>query len=148
MGRKREFDTEAVLAAARSVFVHTGYHATSVDDLLRATGIGRASLYQAFGSKLGLFRAVLQRSVDGASANGTSSPTDASPDIELLLVALMDLSREDGGIRGLVHHAIAGLGPGSAATLGRALMNRGAVDAPQKGNSHEYRDHRGQRADC
>ncbi len=59
MGRVREFDTEAALEAAMSVFRYRGYEGTSVQDLVDATGLGRGSLYAAFGSKEGLYRAVL-----------------------------------------------------------------------------------------
>ncbi|GII28572.1 TetR/AcrR family transcriptional regulator [Planotetraspora mira] len=61
MARVREFDTEAALKAAMSAFRHKGYEGTSVQDLVDATGIGRGSLYAAFGSKEGLYLAVMDR---------------------------------------------------------------------------------------
>jgi TetR/AcrR family transcriptional repressor of nem operon len=64
MGRPREFDEGEVLDAAMAVFRAKGYHATSVSDLMAATGLAKASLYGAFGDKHRLFVAVLKRYVD------------------------------------------------------------------------------------
>jgi TetR/AcrR family transcriptional regulator, copper-responsive repressor len=43
------------------VFWKHGYAATSVSELVEATGLSRSSLYQRFGDKDGLFREVLHR---------------------------------------------------------------------------------------
>lgn len=59
MGRHREFDVEEALAAAQKVFWLKGYDGTSINDLTEAMGINSPSLYAAFGSKQGLFKAVL-----------------------------------------------------------------------------------------
>jgi len=55
MPRPRTFDETDVVAAARDEFWSRGYAATSVDDLTNATGLGKGSLYGAFGDKHGLF---------------------------------------------------------------------------------------------
>src|SRR5689334_24910291 len=55
MARPRSFDEEEVLRAARDQFWTLGYAATSLDDLMAATGLGKGSLYGAFGSKRELF---------------------------------------------------------------------------------------------
>ena len=55
MPRPRTFDENDVVAAARDEFWSRGYAATSVDDLTSATGLGKGSLYGAFGDKHGLF---------------------------------------------------------------------------------------------
>ena len=65
MTRPREFDTDAVLTEAMDVFWRWGYEATSVEDLTSATGLSRSSMYQAFGSKRGLFDRVLDRYLAG-----------------------------------------------------------------------------------
>ena len=59
MPRQREFDTDVVLDSAMATFWRKGFEATSVEDLVSATGLNRASMYQAFGSKEGLFLASL-----------------------------------------------------------------------------------------
>jgi TetR/AcrR family transcriptional repressor of nem operon len=55
MARPRKFDEDAVVGAAREQFWDGGYAATSVDDLTAATGLGKGSLYGAFGDKHALF---------------------------------------------------------------------------------------------
>jgi TetR/AcrR family transcriptional repressor of nem operon len=55
MARPRKFDEDAVVGAARDQFWDGGYAATSVDDLTAATGLGKGSLYGAFGDKHTLF---------------------------------------------------------------------------------------------
>ena len=41
-----------------------GYEATSIEDLVSATGLSRSSIYQAYGSKAGLFDAALHVYLD------------------------------------------------------------------------------------
>ena len=55
MPRPRAFDEQQVLTAACEQFWDTGYAATSLDDLMSATGLGKGSLYGAFGDKRRLF---------------------------------------------------------------------------------------------
>jgi TetR/AcrR family transcriptional repressor of nem operon len=53
--RPRKFEETDVVAAARDEFWSRGYGATSVEDLTSVTGLGKGSLYGAFGDKHGLF---------------------------------------------------------------------------------------------
>lgn len=62
----RQFDTDAALDNAMSVFWEQGYEATSVDDLTKATGLSRSSLYGAFGNKEDLFIRVIDRYLEGS----------------------------------------------------------------------------------
>lgn len=61
MARTREFDVTAAVDAAMSAFRHAGFAGTSIQDLVDATGVGRGSLYVAFGSKEGLYLAAMDR---------------------------------------------------------------------------------------
>lgn len=61
IGRPRKFDIDAALDRAQHVFCAKGYDAASIAELTKAMGINSPSLYAAFGSKGGLFRAVLDR---------------------------------------------------------------------------------------
>ncbi|MEV7994855.1 TetR/AcrR family transcriptional regulator [Streptomyces sp. NPDC086077] len=61
MARVREFDTEKAVEAAMNAFSRNGYDGTSIQDLVEATGVGRGSLYAAFGSKEGLYLAAMDR---------------------------------------------------------------------------------------
>jgi TetR/AcrR family transcriptional regulator, transcriptional repressor for nem operon len=55
MARPRGFDESQVLQAARDEFWSCGYAATSIDDVAAVTGLGKGSLYGAFGDKHALF---------------------------------------------------------------------------------------------
>jgi TetR/AcrR family transcriptional repressor of nem operon len=55
MARPREFDENDVLREARDQFWSTGYAGASMDAIAAATGLGKGSLYGAFGDKRKLF---------------------------------------------------------------------------------------------
>ncbi|MEM7046850.1 MAG: TetR/AcrR family transcriptional regulator [Pseudomonadota bacterium] len=58
---EKSFDMDEALDRATEVFWAKGYEGTSMSDLLKATGINKGSLYNAFGSKQGLFvKAILK----------------------------------------------------------------------------------------
>ncbi len=59
MSRVKEFDVDAACDAALELFWRQGYEATSVSDLVRELGIGKASLYATFGTKHELYLAAL-----------------------------------------------------------------------------------------
>lgn len=59
MGRTATFDRDDVVRAARDVFWARGYAEAGIGELEEATGLNRSSLYHAFGSKKGLFEAVV-----------------------------------------------------------------------------------------
>jgi TetR/AcrR family transcriptional regulator, copper-responsive repressor len=59
-GRPRAYDPEAAIKAARDVFWVKGYAATSLDDIVEATGMNRPSLYAAFGDKEAVYLAALK----------------------------------------------------------------------------------------
>ncbi|MBV9940495.1 MAG: TetR/AcrR family transcriptional regulator [Solirubrobacterales bacterium] len=62
MARPRKFDPEEVLDQSMHAFWERGYHETSVDDLVKLTGVRPGSLYNAFpGGKHGLFLETLAR---------------------------------------------------------------------------------------
>ena len=55
MARPREFDEDEVLRLAREQFWSMGYAGTTMDAIAAATGLGKGSLYGAFGSKHQLY---------------------------------------------------------------------------------------------
>ncbi|MFK7972254.1 MAG: TetR/AcrR family transcriptional regulator [Bacteroidia bacterium] len=55
MPRTKEFDEQAVLQKALILFWRQGYHATSMDALVKDLGVNRGSLYATFGNKRALF---------------------------------------------------------------------------------------------
>lgn len=65
IGRPREFDTNVAIQKALEVFYAQGYEAATLDDLTKAMGINRPSLYSTFGNKKTLFLTVLNRYSEG-----------------------------------------------------------------------------------
>ncbi len=59
MARPRKFVEDEVIEAARDQFWGHGYAGTSLDDLVAVTGLGRGSLYGAFGDKHTIFMRAL-----------------------------------------------------------------------------------------
>lgn len=67
-GRPKVFDRDAALDKAMKLFWQHGYEATSLADLVEATGAKAPTLYAEFTNKEGLFRAVLDRYIDRFAA--------------------------------------------------------------------------------
>jgi TetR/AcrR family transcriptional repressor of nem operon len=63
-GRPLAFDPDVALDAAMRQFWAHGFEATSLEDLERATGLSRSSLYNTFGSKRALFARAVGRYLD------------------------------------------------------------------------------------
>ncbi|MBJ7353185.1 MAG: helix-turn-helix transcriptional regulator [Thermoleophilaceae bacterium] len=91
MARPREFDETLAIGAAAAVFRRHGYAATSIAQIVQATGVHRGSLYATFESKRGLFLRVLEY----ASSGGLS----ADEQLDLLLTALVELPPADRVLR-------------------------------------------------
>ncbi len=72
LGRPREFDPEEVLSKIMQLFWEHGYEATGLSDIIAETGMGKASLYSAFGNKQEMYLKALVRYealiVDSAAA--------------------------------------------------------------------------------
>jgi TetR/AcrR family transcriptional repressor of nem operon len=65
VARPKSYERKAVIVAAQQAFWTGGFLATGIDDLEQATGLGRSSLYLAFGSKQALFQAAVAEYEDG-----------------------------------------------------------------------------------
>ena len=59
---------EALLAAAREVFLAEGYHGASVEKVARAAGLTIGAVYSQFGGKAELFLALLERRIEERAA--------------------------------------------------------------------------------
>ena len=102
MARPKEFDAEKVLATAADVFWRRGYEVVSIQDLEAATGLGRGSLYNAFGDKEGLFIAALDRYIErhGAAPFRHLSNPDVRQGIQRLLEAIIARMSDPANPRG------------------------------------------------
>ncbi len=87
MPRHEQFDTDDVLMRAMNLFWRQGYQATSMTDLAKVMGLGRASIYSEFGNKHGLFMRALRhydkvwRENWLADLTKSSSPREAILDV-------------------------------------------------------------------
>lgn len=115
------------MAAAAELFRRNGYEATSVDDLVAATGVHRASLYHVFGSKYGLFRRALDQAMD--PANDATRGT-----LDLALIALTELAPSDVSVRAVVAQAL-DAGHITRAALARRLLERAGLPEPKPNRS-------------
>ena len=59
MARRKEYVREEVVERAMQLFWRRGYRASSVADIVQATGVNTASLYKEFDDKDGIFEAAL-----------------------------------------------------------------------------------------
>jgi TetR/AcrR family transcriptional repressor of nem operon len=91
MAGVKQFDRYEVLDRAMTAFWTRGYEATSIDDLVEATGIGRGSLYGTFGDKRQLFLAALDHywNTVGMEMFAELSDPDARHAIERMFDALI-----------------------------------------------------------
>ena len=153
MARPREFDEAAVLDAATDCFWRDGYEATSVRELAAEMGIAGPSLYNAFGDKRSLFRAVLQRYAERsmrvriAHLEATLPPKEA---VRAFLNGVVERSLDDRDRRGclLVNSALEiaphdpELGAEIAARLGEieSFFRRAVTAAQADGSFPPERD--------
>ena len=115
MARPRNFDEGTVIALAAEVFGRLGFNATSIDDLLAATGLQRGSLYKAFGSKRNLFEKVLI----GALVPGWTKRKES---LDLLIIALKEMAPADRPIAKLCRMAVDEGGTDTSRLLGNRLL--------------------------
>jgi TetR/AcrR family transcriptional regulator, transcriptional repressor for nem operon len=94
MVRPRTFNEDDVVAAGRDVFWSKGYAATSIDDLTEATGLGRGSLYGAFGDKRTMFMLGLNEYCSGVTEGFRADLRDSAPPAYDRLVAHLRNRRE------------------------------------------------------
>ncbi|MHA3700826.1 TetR/AcrR family transcriptional regulator [Jatrophihabitans sp. YIM 134969] len=117
-GRPREFDLDEALDRAVDVFWRQGYEATSLTDLTEAMGIGKPSLYAAFGNKEQLFGRALERYTEGPgsyAARAVGEPT-ARQVVETFLIGAVEATTRPGSPHGClgVQGALAASASGQA----------------------------------
>jgi|SRR5208282_1349509 len=103
MARSKAFDPDVALRKAMQLFWRQGYEATSVDDLVHAMGVNRASLYATFGDKRTLFRLALERYIATVLAprlDASESASSALAGLRRLLGELVAFAAGDPQRRG------------------------------------------------
>ncbi|MHA6688272.1 TetR/AcrR family transcriptional regulator [Mesorhizobium sp. A556] len=120
MARPRTFEESEVLDRAADVFGRRGYDGSTMAELTAAMGLNSPSIYAAFGSKRGLFDAVLRRC--SAREDEQWEWALAAPTAEEVVKRLLTTSPAQESSRILVH---AGLAMGSEnADIPAALLHR------------------------
>ncbi|WP_337010829.1 TetR/AcrR family transcriptional regulator [Pantoea sp. AS142] len=101
-GRPREFDPEVFLNTALECFWQNGYQATSMADLMKASGLASASIYKLYPDKRAIYLAALQRYIDEGISRTVKTNADRSPEAALreILEFVAQLSSAPVGERG------------------------------------------------
>lgn len=105
VGRPKGYQRDEVVDRALTLFREQGYSGTSVEDLVKATGINRYSLYDDFGDKRGLFLEVLnrfQRAKLGEADRMLSQPGPKLPLFRRHLESVRENGRRSGPVNCLV----------------------------------------------
>jgi len=81
---KYDAKRQEVIDVAARVFAEKGYHATSIDDLVAATGLQRGGLYHYIDGKQDLLLAIHERFIDPLLANAREILAEGLPADETL----------------------------------------------------------------
>ena len=117
MARSKSFDEDAVLDRAAELFWERGYEGTSMADLESHLGLGRQSLYNAFGDKQALFLKALERYRHEAVQESLSVLTAPGAGIEAIRVYF----------RGTIERLTAET-PRRACLVANTIVERGSQD--------------------
>lgn len=103
MGRPASFERDEVIDRAMDLFWRRGYRATTPQDLVEELGIGKGSLYNAFGSKRELFGLALDRYRDQQAVmvdRALAEPGPVKDRIVAAMALIIDLNTADADRRG------------------------------------------------
>jgi TetR/AcrR family transcriptional repressor of nem operon len=140
---EKTFDTEDALGKAMAAFWARGYEATSMQDLVDCMGVGRGSIYAAFGDKRRLFMRALalyderhrrgwterlsglaspRRAILSAFDEVVAATLDGSRDGCLLINTGLEMSPHDAEVAAAVSMAL-----GEMEAFFRVMVRRGQV---------------------
>lgn len=134
MAGKKQFEMDVVLDAAMVQFWRAGYADTSLDDLSKATGLNRSSIYSSLGDKDALYLRCLDRyaarygdQYDQALAGAAEDPLRAiQAFFEVTLQRIADPELPDGCLVAQTAMAIPVLSPEVAARATEVLSRQHA----------------------
>ncbi|MFA7536638.1 MAG: TetR/AcrR family transcriptional regulator [Desulfuromonadales bacterium] len=87
--KKKEETRRAILQAAIRLFSEKGYERTSVEDLARAAGIGKGTIYGYFRDKSEVFLAFCEEEIDAVFAALAKRSDPGAPLLEKLMTLFM-----------------------------------------------------------
>ena len=94
--RNKTFDPDDVVLGALSAFWQRGFERTNMPELLNSMGVGRASFYNAFGSKRDVFLRILKlyfETVDAHLAGLIANASDSESAAKSLVDGILDVAR-------------------------------------------------------
>ncbi len=123
MAGVKKFDRNEVLDRAMALFWSRGYEATSIQDLVEATGINRGSLYATFGNKKRLFLTVLDRYQEKVAKPVMAELSDSDPRraIERMFEAIIRRTSDPNWPRGCLYTNSSLECPGSGDEITRKI---------------------------
>ena len=121
----RQARRRQLLGAAQEVFVSQGYHAAAMDEIAERAGISKPVLYQHFPSKLELYLALLDESVDAlieTMRNALGSTNDNKQRVAATFGAYFDFVAGPGEAYRLVFESDLSNEPAVRERLDRAMQ--------------------------
>ena len=117
---RREATRNALLDAARVLFVEKGFAATGTPEIVTLAGVTRGALYHQFSDKSDLFHAVVAREAEAIGAaitRSTAAAVDAQDAVRAGTLAYFEAVAVHGRSELLLVQAPAVLGHGAASAL-------------------------------
>jgi AcrR family transcriptional regulator len=96
-GRPREFEVSDVIDSLIDIFWAQGYEATSMSDIVEATGLNKSSLYNSFVSKEELFQTAVTHYVEMRQSMLHGVLRDGDAGIDDIMTFLESVEQEFGG---------------------------------------------------
>lgn len=118
----RQARRRQLLGAAQEVFVSQGYHAAAMDEIAERAGISKPVLYQHFPSKLELYLALLDESMDALAEvirKAVAGTTDNKQRVAAAFAAYFGFVADAGGAYRLVFESDLSNEPAVRARLDR-----------------------------
>lgn len=106
MRRLSDRKREGILGAAAAVFARKGYHRALVDEVARAAGVGKGTVYRYFSDKEDLFFSIIDQGIDrliAAMARASRSGGCPRDSLRGIFEALAEFARENRPIVKLIH---------------------------------------------
>lgn len=102
----------AILEAALTLFVRSGFHATRVEEIAERAGVAKGTVYEYFPSKEALFKGILDLSFQrycGTAREAVRSRGRASAQLAALIEASQAFARENRPLARIVLETLSGM---------------------------------------